>query len=204
MNRSSRLARAIDTADRVPLHLAWDALEPAPVPGLGELTPREREVLALLGQRLSNQEVADQLFIGARTVEFHVGNILAKLGVRNRREAGVLAVQLGLGREHHARPQLRIVPADDDAPQRMDGLQDVCPLVVKDDEPPKASALQQNVLCERATMPKPSQLVMTLRAIWTWLLLPRGEWRPTDPGPAAPLFSPSRLPWRWLRGSGQI
>jgi DNA-binding CsgD family transcriptional regulator len=60
------------------------------------LTQREREVLALLGQRLSNSEMADRLFIGTRTVEFHVANILGKLGVDNRRDATAMAVRLGL------------------------------------------------------------------------------------------------------------
>ena len=61
------------------------------------LTPREREVLELLGQRLSDAEIAERLFVGVRTVEFHVSNILGKLGAANRREAAILAGNLGHG-----------------------------------------------------------------------------------------------------------
>nr|MBA3415929.1 tetratricopeptide repeat protein [Chloroflexia bacterium] len=60
------------------------------------LTPRERQVLALLGQRLTDKEIADRLYLSPRTVERHVGAILAKLGVANRREAAALAARPGL------------------------------------------------------------------------------------------------------------
>ncbi|MEA2466247.1 MAG: hypothetical protein QOJ57_373, partial [Thermoleophilaceae bacterium] len=53
----------------------------------GELTAREREVLALLGEGLSNRAIADRLFISPKTAEHHVGRILGKLGLRSRAEA---------------------------------------------------------------------------------------------------------------------
>jgi NarL family two-component system response regulator LiaR len=61
-----------------------------------DLTRREREVLDLLVQRLSDPEIAERLYIGTRTVEFHVANILGKLGVENRRDATAIAVRAGL------------------------------------------------------------------------------------------------------------
>ncbi len=58
---------------------------------LEQLTKREREVLALLGQGLTNAEIAARLYISTKTAGHHVSNILAKLGVRNRSEAGAYA-----------------------------------------------------------------------------------------------------------------
>ncbi len=60
------------------------------------LTPREEEVLSLLTEGLSNAEIATRLRISVATVKFHVGDIFAKLGVSNRTEAAVLALEEGL------------------------------------------------------------------------------------------------------------
>lgn len=61
-----------------------------------ELSWRELEVLSLLCQRFTNQEMAQALFISPRTIESHVSHILNKLQVRNRREAAALAAKRGL------------------------------------------------------------------------------------------------------------
>ncbi len=63
-----------------------------------ELTAREREVLALLAEGLSNTEIAQRLHIGTTTVKDHVSALLGKLGVTNRVQAAVRAHQLRLVR----------------------------------------------------------------------------------------------------------
>ncbi|MGH2616227.1 MAG: LuxR C-terminal-related transcriptional regulator, partial [Thermomicrobiales bacterium] len=62
---------------------------------IDELTPRERDVLALLRERYTDREIATRLFLSPRTVSNHVANILDKLGVANRREAASLAASQG-------------------------------------------------------------------------------------------------------------
>jgi two-component system, NarL family, response regulator LiaR len=65
--------------------------EPGP-----HLTPREREVLALIGRGLSNKRIARELGLSEKTVKTHVANVLHKLGVTDRTQAAVYAVRAGL------------------------------------------------------------------------------------------------------------
>jgi NarL family two-component system response regulator LiaR len=71
--------------------LIHSATQPPP-PG-HDLSPREREVLALMVQGLSNPQIADKLVVGRSTIKFHVSSILGKLGVQTRTEAVAIAVQ---------------------------------------------------------------------------------------------------------------
>jgi DNA-binding NarL/FixJ family response regulator len=70
--------------------------EPEDPPGLAQLTEREREVLLLVGEGLTNAEIAARLVLGEATVKTHVSNCLAKLGVRDRVQAVVWVHRHGL------------------------------------------------------------------------------------------------------------
>ena len=69
---------------------------PTPPAELDDLSEREREVFRLIARGLSNGEIAQELFISETTVKTHVTHILAKLGLRDRVQAVVLAYQAGL------------------------------------------------------------------------------------------------------------
>ncbi|MEE6287881.1 response regulator transcription factor [Georgenia sp. MJ173] len=70
--------------------------QPAEVPGVAELTDREREVLAALGRGLSNAELAAELVISEATVKTHVSRVLTKLGATSRLQAAIVAREAGL------------------------------------------------------------------------------------------------------------
>jgi DNA-binding NarL/FixJ family response regulator len=69
---------------------------PAGDPGFASLTPREREVLGLLGRGLTNAAIARELFVAEKTVKTHVSSILAKLRLADRTQAALYAARLGL------------------------------------------------------------------------------------------------------------
>jgi len=71
--------------------------QPATKPaGFDDLTDREREVLACLGEGLSNAQIGTRLFIGETTVKTHVSRVLTKLALRSRVQAAIVAQEAGL------------------------------------------------------------------------------------------------------------
>jgi DNA-binding NarL/FixJ family response regulator len=81
-------------ASKLLQHISHQSDKPAS--SIEVLTDRETEVLALLAQGKTNKEIAAALVISERTVKFHVGSILGKLGAGNRTEAVTIAAQRGL------------------------------------------------------------------------------------------------------------
>ena len=80
--------------------LAWSLLREMSTPRtspLDELTAREREVLELVAEGLSNQEIGDRMSLAEKTIKHYMTNILGKLQVRSRVEAALLAYREGLG-----------------------------------------------------------------------------------------------------------
>jgi LuxR family transcriptional regulator, maltose regulon positive regulatory protein len=87
--RVEALARAV--ASR-----GTDRTDEPPGGPLDALTPREREVLRLVAEGLTNHQIADRLVLSEHTVHRHVGNLLRKLALPSRTAAAALAVQQGL------------------------------------------------------------------------------------------------------------
>jgi DNA-binding NarL/FixJ family response regulator len=77
---------------------ATRAKDPADVPALKALTDREREVMAFVGQGLTNDEIADRLIMSAATAKTHVSRAMVKLGARDRAQLVVFAYEAGLVR----------------------------------------------------------------------------------------------------------
>lgn len=69
---------------------------PADDDRIAELTPREREVLTLLGQGMSNRQIAEALYVAEKTVKTHMSSILTKLRVNDRTQAALYAVRHGV------------------------------------------------------------------------------------------------------------
>ena len=90
--RITRRLIAQFTAERVAAQTSEDRL--------AVLTPREREVLALVGEGLSNDEIGAELYLSPATARTHVSRAMAKLGARNRAQLVVIAYQTGLVNPH--------------------------------------------------------------------------------------------------------
>ncbi|MCA9795767.1 MAG: response regulator transcription factor, partial [Candidatus Eremiobacteraeota bacterium] len=65
-------------------------------PGIGALTPRELDILTMMAQGNTNRAIAEQLHLAEITIKKQAQSLMRKLGVNDRTQAAVLAVQLGL------------------------------------------------------------------------------------------------------------
>lgn len=88
--RAEMSPRSTPTTIEPPSPTPAAAIEPPMNPALHELTPREREILHLIGTGASNREIAQQLYISEKTVKNHVTSILSRLGLRDRTQAAIL------------------------------------------------------------------------------------------------------------------
>jgi len=73
---------------------------PAPAPEFPHLTDREREILALIGEGLTNRQIGQRMFLAEKTVKNYVSHLLVKLGLERRTQAAVLATRLLGDRPH--------------------------------------------------------------------------------------------------------
>lgn len=89
---------------RLIAEFAGRAAVPAPPRTLEALTEREREVMALVGAGLSNEEIATRLFVSPATAKTHVSRAMVKLGARDRAQLVVFAYEAGLVRPNYLPP----------------------------------------------------------------------------------------------------
>jgi len=96
-DREIVLVAEAEEADVVVSERVIATAAPATVPREGAaLTPRELDVLRLVGRGLGNKEIAAELDLSAHTVKYHLASVLAKLGVRSRTEAVSRGIRTGL------------------------------------------------------------------------------------------------------------
>ncbi|MFF4161231.1 response regulator [Streptomyces sp. NPDC001678] len=75
--------------------------QPQPLAGL---TDREREILTLIGEGLTNRQIGQQLYLAEKTVKNHISRLLSKLGVERRVQAAVIATEALVGEQQHPHP----------------------------------------------------------------------------------------------------
>jgi DNA-binding CsgD family transcriptional regulator len=98
--------RDVAASASTPADRGDDPAPPRPVDAGADLSPREREILDLLAQGLSNKELARSLSVSENTVKTHLANLYAKLGVGRRTQALAVAQRLGVLRAPPPHPEI--------------------------------------------------------------------------------------------------
>lgn len=96
--RTVGAGQSLLSAKKTEAMLNWLRREQEQADPLRELTVREREVLQLIGEGLTNREISSRMYLAEKTVKNYVSQLLAKLAMRHRSEAAVLATELRLNR----------------------------------------------------------------------------------------------------------
>lgn len=98
VNAVSQVAEGKSLLDPAVTAQVLDRIRNAPVPKdpLAELTAQERRILALIGQGMTNRQIAAEMFLAEKTVKNYVSQMLSKLGLQRRTQAAVLAEKHGL------------------------------------------------------------------------------------------------------------
>ncbi|WP_460959875.1 response regulator [Parasphingorhabdus pacifica] len=97
--RTAGSGQSLLSAKKTEAMLAWLRKEQEQADPLRELTVREREVLKLIGEGLTNREISGRMYLAEKTVKNYVSQLLSKLAMRHRSEAAVLATELRLNRD---------------------------------------------------------------------------------------------------------
>ncbi len=80
-------------------NMLMELTHPRPADPFNQLTDREREILTLVGEGLTNREIGDRLYLAEKTIKHYMSNVLQKLQVRSRVEAALLAQRRSMDRE---------------------------------------------------------------------------------------------------------
>ncbi|GAA2351421.1 two-component system response regulator DevR [Saccharopolyspora halophila] len=101
--RTIGAGRSLLSQQKTQAMLDWLRQQQEQADPLRELTEREREVFELVGEGMTNREIAGRMFLAEKTVKNHVSQVLAKLAMRHRSEAAVLATELRMDRDSRNR-----------------------------------------------------------------------------------------------------
>jgi two-component system response regulator DevR len=89
-----KVANGVQLLDKAEVRMRMQHLKQTEQGMLQELTPQERRIFDLIGEGLSNRQIADEMFLAEKTVKNYVSNLFAKLGITRRTQAAALAARV--------------------------------------------------------------------------------------------------------------